>query len=81
MTEIKKHISADDRLKFIGLMKMAHEHVRETRKIELAIIAMLGIEEGGHLSDNIYGRYEPNDTIAQLDRILLLEGIGVEDTV
>jgi hypothetical protein len=79
VTEITRRISADDRLKFFGLMKMAQEHTRETRKIELAIQRIVGGEDGDLFSDAIYARYEPNDTIADLDKLLLQAGIGVEE--
>lgn len=74
-----RSISADDRLRYLGLMKMAQEHTRETRKIELAIHAMLGTEDGSHISDAIYSRYNPNDTVAELDAVLKREGIEVID--
>lgn len=79
MAEITKRISADDRLKFIALMTMAAEHVRETRKIEQTIQRLISGEDGDHVSDAIYGLYEPPTKIVELDDILLKMGIGVNE--
>ncbi len=75
----KASISTDDRLKFLGLMMMAQEHVRKTREIELALHEMLGTEDGGYVSDAIYSRYKPSDTATELDGVLAQEGITVID--
>lgn len=56
------------------------EHIREARKCELALHAMLGTEDGGYLRDALYySRYESADTVAELDKLLLREGISVTD--
>ena len=79
MAEITKRISSDDRLKYIAMMTMAVELVRETNKLRETIGRILGIDTEGHISDVIWGENSPNPSIADLDRVLLLEGIGVED--
>lgn len=79
MAEVKKIISADDRLKFIGLCHLAAEHVREADRIRKALGRLLGPESEDHISDHLYGVYDPDTSTAALDELLLKIGIGVDE--
>jgi len=79
MAEITKKISADDRLKYIGLMTLASEHKLKANEYEEAIHRMLGTEAGGWISDTVWGSGVCPPSIHDMDDALLKEGVGVED--
>ena len=78
MPEIKRTISADERLKFIALMTVALEHERKVREYGLAINRLLGTEDGSHISDALYGVYGAALSVDEMDQLLLREGIAVD---
>lgn len=55
MDEKRKAISADDRLRALALFVMAKEHAIKAREFELPLLALLDVEDGGHISDEIWG--------------------------
>lgn len=75
---MSRTITADDRLRFIALCTMAAEHTREARKYEVAIQKITGGEDGDHVSDEIYGSYNPDTSIENLDAILAKMGCIVD---
>lgn len=80
MAELTKKISADDRLKFIAMMTVALEHERKVREYGLAIARLLGTDpNSSHVSDALYSVYGEAMTVAQMDDLLLRQGIGVEE--
>lgn len=76
--EIKRTITADDRLKFIALMTVALDHERKAREYGLSINRLLGTDDDSHVSDALYGAYGAALTVEQMDELLLREGIGVD---
>lgn len=80
MAEIKRTISADDRLKYLGLMTLASEHKHKADEFERAACALVGVEIGGAVSDAIWGSMGPGalPRAAEYDDALLREGVGVD---
>lgn len=56
----------------LGLLHLARSKYAETRKFELALCEMIGVEDDSHISDAVYS----NDD--SLDAALKRQGIEVE---
>lgn len=74
MDEKRKAISADDRLRAIGLFTVAKEHATKAREFEDALCRLLDIEQGGLLGDLIWDS-TAKASIAVFDDALAGEGI------
>lgn len=70
-------ITADDRLKLLGLWTLATEHYRKCREAEHVINRMLGLSEQGAVSDAIYRTDGPH-TVADFDDALVADGVAVD---
>lgn len=78
MDEKHKAISADDRLRALALFTMAKEHSMKAREFELSLLTLLCIEDGGHLSDEIWGFGAERMAKSKIfDDLLDREGISV----
>ncbi len=78
MAEIVKRISADDRLKLLGLWTMATSHYAKAREFERAMRRDLGDEIfDQHIGDSIYASDGPH-TVADFDDALLNSGVAVD---
>jgi hypothetical protein len=78
MTEIKKTISADDRLKVLALATIANQKAREADAFAQQMAELIGYSSpfDTKLHELVYSK---GFTVAEFDQHLLWDGIAVED--
>ena len=62
-----KKVSRDDYLKALALFTMARHHSEEAERYNLVLAKMLGVDQYGHLADEIWRDAKP-DFDAALER-------------
>ena len=71
-----KQITENERLAAIGLFTMARTHNNKAVEYERALLEMLGIEHGSHVSDVIW-MMDGTINIQEFDDALKREGVKV----